>query len=161
MCGRTEGSKKRIDLVLFCRLCNDSSSEYRYSQFVSFIVNIDVSNHSVNASQTNYVRKSISSVRSSEIKAKIELGLNMLVLIPSFAIILDRRIAVNGRETCDRSMSLQNTSNCIHLTVRRVNIPSYRRRVHTVDPHLSEHLGTEGWSDMRNVQITETGLNAL
>ena len=33
--------------------------------------------------------------------------------------------------------------------------------VHTVDPHLSEHLGTEGWSDMRNVQITETGLNAL
>ena len=31
----------------------------------------------------------------------------------------------------------------------------------TVDPHLSEHLGTEGWSDMRNVQITETGLNAL
>ena len=34
----------------------------------------------------------------------------MLVLTPSFAI-LDRRIAVNGRETCDRIMSLQNTSN--------------------------------------------------
>ena len=34
-------------------------------------------------------------------------------------------------------------------------------RLNTVDPHLSEHLGTEGWSDMRNVQITETGLNAL
>ena len=31
----------------------------------------------------------------------------------------------------------------------------------TVDPHLFEHLGTEGWSDMRNVQITETGLNVL
>ena len=31
----------------------------------------------------------------------------------------------------------------------------------TVDPHLSEHLGTEGWLDMRNVQITETGVNAL
>ena len=31
----------------------------------------------------------------------------------------------------------------------------------TVDPHLSEHFGTEGWSDMRNVQITEMGLNAL
>ena len=119
--------QKRIDLVLFCRLCNDSLSEYRYSQFVSFIVNFDVSNDSVNAQQTNYVRKSISSVRSSEIKAKTELGLNMLVLIPSFAIILDRRIAVNSRETCDRSMSLQNTSNCVHLTVRWMNIPSYRR----------------------------------
>ena len=34
----------------------------------------------------------------------------MLVLIPSFAI-LDWRIAVNGRETCDRIISLQNTSN--------------------------------------------------
>ena len=31
----------------------------------------------------------------------------------------------------------------------------------TVDPHLSEHLGTKGWLDMRNVQITETGLNTL
>ena len=92
ICGRTEGSKKRIDLVLFCRLCNDSSSEYhRYSQFVSFIVNIDISNHSVhvNAQRTNYVRKSISSIRSSEIKAMIQLGLNMLVFIPAFAI-LDR-----------------------------------------------------------------------
>ena len=47
----------------------------------------------------------------------------MLVLIPSFAI-LDRRIAVNGRETCDCIMSLQNTSNRVHLTVRWVNISS-------------------------------------
>ena len=31
----------------------------------------------------------------------------------------------------------------------------------TVDPHLSEHLGTKGWLDMRIVQITETGVNAL
>ena len=33
--------------------------------------------------------------------------------------------------------------------------------LYTVDPHLSEHLGTKGWSDMRNIQITETGLNVL
>ena len=72
-------------------------------------MNIDVSNHSVNAQQTNYVRKSISSVRSSEIKAMIQLGLNTLVLISSFAI-LDRRIAVNGRETCDRTIFLLNTT---------------------------------------------------
>ena len=91
---------------------------------LSFIVNIDVSNHSVNAQQTNYVRKSISSVRSSKIKAMLQLGLNMLVLIPSFAI-RDGRIAVNGRETCDHIMSLQNTSNCFHLTVRWVNIQIY------------------------------------
>ena len=77
---------------------------------------MDVSNHSVNAQKTNYVRESISSVRSSEIKAMIQLKLNMLVLIPSFAI-LDRRIAVNGRETCDRIMSLQNTSNRVHLAI--------------------------------------------
>ena len=31
----------------------------------------------------------------------------------------------------------------------------------TVDSHLSEHLGTKGWSDMWNVQITETGVIAL
>ena len=112
--------------VLFCRLCNDSSSEYRFSQFVSYIMNIDVSNHSVNAQQANYVRKSISPVCSSEMKAMIQLGLNMLVYIPSFAI-LDQRLAMNGWETCDYIMSLQNTSNCIHLTVRWVNIPSYQR----------------------------------
>ena len=64
------------------------------SQFVSLTVNIDVFNHSVNAQQANHIRKSISSARSSEIKAMIQLKLNMLVLIPSFAI-LDR---VNGRE---------------------------------------------------------------
>ena len=119
---------------MFCRLSNDSSSEYyRYSesQFVLLIVNIDVSNHSVNAQQTNYVCKSISSVRSLEIKAMIQLKLNMLVLIPSFAI-LDRRIAVNDRETCKRIMSLQNTSNRVHLTVRWVGIPSYRRRVRCI-----------------------------
>ena len=50
----------------------------------------------------------------------------MLVLIPSFAI-LDRRIAMNGWETCDRIMSLQNTSNRVHLTVRWVNISSHRQ----------------------------------
>ena len=32
---------------------------------------------------------------------------------------------------------------------------------YTVDPHLSEHLGTKGWLDMPNLQITETGVNAL
>ena len=69
----------------------------------------------MNVQQINYVRKSMSSVHSSEIKEMIQLGLNMLVLIPSFAI-LDRGIAVNGRETCDRIMSLQNPSNCVHLT---------------------------------------------
>ena len=31
----------------------------------------------------------------------------------------------------------------------------------TVDPHLSEHLGTKGWLDMQNIQITETGVNVL
>ena len=77
-------------------------SEY-YRSSVWFIVNIDVSNHSVNAQEANYVCESISSVRSSEIKAMIQLGLNMLVLIPSFAI-LDRRIAVNGRETCEHAI---------------------------------------------------------
>ena len=131
ICGRTEGSKEKIDLVLFCRLCKDSSSDYRYSQFVLFIVKIDVSNNSVNAQQTNYIRKSISSVRSSEIKAMIQLKLNMLVLIPSFAI-LDWQHAVTGHETYDHIMSLQNTRNRVHLIVRWVNIPSYRRRVHSI-----------------------------
>ena len=55
----------------------------------------------------------------------------MLVLIPSFAI-LDRRLAVNSREAYDRIMSLQNTSNHVHLTVRLVNIPSYQRQVLSV-----------------------------
>ena len=114
--------------MLFCWLCNNSSSDYRYSQFVSFIVNIDVSKHSVNAQQTNYVPKNISPVLSFEIKAMIQLGLNMLALIPLFAIF-DRRLAMNSQETCDRIMSLQNTSNHVHLIVRWVNIPSYRRRV--------------------------------
>ena len=69
------------------------------TQFVSFIVNIDTSNHSVNAQQTNYVHKSISPVRLSEMKAIIQLGLNnMLVFIPLF-VILDRRLTVTGRET--------------------------------------------------------------
>ena len=36
---------------------------------------------------------------------------------------------------------------------------TYMNLLDTVDPHLSEHLGTKGWSDMRNVQITETGWN--
>ena len=49
----------------------------------------------------------------------------MLVLIPSFAI-LDRRLAVTGRETYDRIMSSQNTSNRVHLTVIWVNILSYQ-----------------------------------
>ena len=117
-----------------------------YSQFVSFIVNIDVSNHSVNAQQTKYVRKSISSVRSSEIKAMIQLGLNMLVLIPSFAI-LDWRITVNGRETCDRIIFLQNTSNRVHLTVRWVNIQARMQASQKggyifspVHIHLSSHI---------------------
>ena len=35
------------------------------------------------------------------------------------------------------------------------------RELCTVSPHLSEHLGTKGWLDMRNVQITETGVNTL
>ena len=132
----TEGGKERKDLMLFCPLSNDSSSaaEYRYCQFVSFIVNIDISNHSVNAKQTNYVRKSISPIRVSEIKVMMQLGCNMLVLVPLFAI-LDRRLAVTGRETYDRIMSLQNTSNHIHLTVRWVNIPSYRRRVRSIILH--------------------------
>ena len=56
----------------------------------------------------------------------IQLELNILVLIPLFAI-LDQQLAVTGRETYDCIMSLQNTSNCVHLTVRWVNIPSYRR----------------------------------
>ena len=64
------------------------------TQFVSFIVN--VSNHSVNAQETNYVRKRISSVRSSKIKAMIQLlGLNMLVLIPSLAIIASEGMRTN------------------------------------------------------------------
>ena len=40
-------------------------------------------------------------------------------------------------------------------------IKDWNKRPDTVDPHLSEHLGTKGWLDMRNVQITETGLNTL
>ena len=79
----------------------------------------------MNAQQTNYVRKSISPVRLSEIKAMIQLGLNMLFLVPSFAIV-DRRLAMTGRETYDPIMSLKSTGNRNHLTVRWVNIPSYR-----------------------------------
>ena len=46
------------------------------------------------------------------------------------------------------------------MKVLKITLP-FGDAPHTVDPHLSEHLGTKGWSNMRNVQITETGLNAL
>ena len=45
----------------------------------------------------------------------------------------------------------------VHTYYFYINLILY----YTVDPHLSEHLGTKGWLDMRNVQITETGLNTL
>ena len=55
----------------------------------------------------------------------------MLVFLNSFVerltprdTIEDRRLAVTGRETYNSSMSLQYTSNSIHLTVGWVNIPS-------------------------------------
>ena len=111
-----------------------SSENIGTLNFVSFIVSINVSNYSVNAQQTNHFRESISPVALSEIKTMIQLGLNMLVLFPLFAI-LNRRLAVTSRETYDCIMSLQNSSNRIHLTVRWVDFSSNQQRVCSIILH--------------------------
>ena len=48
----------------------------------------NVPNHCINAQQTNYVCERFSLVRLSEIKVEIQLGVNMLVLLPRSFVIL-------------------------------------------------------------------------